>query len=411
MSFDTDVAIVGAGPYGLSLAAHLRARRVNFRIFGEPMRFWRDLPDGINLKTPATSTNVFVPERGHTFPEWCRQRGLEDYEPCSMASFADYGLWMQRKFVPEIEHVKVAKISRDDDGFVTSLDNGETVRAKQVVVATGLSYLASVPAVLQHLPPGLLKHTSILSDFSQFKGKRVAIVGGGASAIEAGALVHEVGGKPEIFVREPHVVIYDRTPRKRSLGDRILRPSSPIGNGAVPFVVAQLPLFTYMLPDAKRLRLLNVFAPPSAPWWIKDRVVGIVPISTSHEIVAAREVQDCVRLTIRSKATRERDEDFDVVIAGTGYEKDVAKLAFLDTGIVDKIQTFEKAPILSMNFESSVQGLYFIGPMSELSFGPLSRFVAGASFSARTLTRHLRKQNLRRMPIINIPQRAFDRAT
>ncbi len=411
MSFNTDVVIVGAGPYGLSLAAYLRARRVNFRIFGEPMRFWRDLPHGINLKSPATSTNVFVPERGHTFSEWCRQRNLEDYEPCSMTSFADYGLWMQKKFVPEVEPVKVTNISRDEDVFVLLLENGETVRAKHVVVATGLSCLASTPSILQHLRPGLLKHTSILLDFSEFKGKRVAIIGGGASAIESGALVHEAGGMPEIFVREPHVVIYDRTSHKRSLRDRILKPSSPIGNGAVPFVIAKLPLLTHMLPNAKRLRLLNVFAPPSAPWWIKDRVVGLVPMSTSHTIMAAREIQSGVRLTIRSGNACERDDDFDAVIAGTGYKKDVAKLTFLDAGIVDQINKFEKAPILSMNFESSVRGLYFIGPMSELSFGPLSRFVAGASFAARTLSGHLRKQNSRRMTSINIPQRTFNSAS
>jgi hypothetical protein len=407
MSIDTDVAIVGAGPYGLSLAAHLRSRRVNFRIFGEPMRFWRDLPDGINLKSPATSTNIFVSDRGYTFTEWCRQRHLEDYEPCSMTSFADYGLWMQRKFVPEIEPVKVANLARDEDVFVISLDNSEIVKAKRVVVATGLSYLASTPNLLQHLRPELLKHTSLLSDFSEFKGKRVAIIGGGASAIESGALVHEAGGRAEIFVRDSHVVIYDRTPRQRSLRDRILRPSTAIGNGAMPLAMAKFPLLTYMLPSAKRLRLLDVFAPPSAPWWIKDRVVDIVPISTRHTIVAAREVQGSVQLTIRSQDAHERDEVFDTVIAGTGYEKDVARLSFLDSRILDQIQKIEKAPVLSMNFESSVKGLYFIGPMSELSFGPLSRFVAGAGFASRNLAGHLHRQNARRMPFINIPRPSF----
>lgn len=411
MTFDTDVVIVGAGPYGLSLAAHLRARRVNFRIFGEPMRFWRDLPDGINLKSPATSTNVFIPERGHTFPEWCRQRNLEDYEPCSMASFADYGLWMQRRFVPEIESVKVVNISRDGEVFRIAAENGATVKAKHVVVATGLSCLASTPGFLQHLQPPLLKHTSVVSDFSEFKGKRVAVIGGGASAIESGALVHEAGGMPEIFVRGSHVIIYDRTPRRRSLRERILRPTSPIGNGAVPFLIAKLPLLPHLLPTAKRLRLLNGYAPPSAPWWIKDRVANVVPISTRHEIVAAREVQGRVRLTIRSADALDREQDFDRVIAGTGYEKDITRLAFLDSGIVGKIGKIEKAPMLSMNFESSVKGLYFIGPMSELSFGPIARFVAGAEFTAKSLARYLDTQTSKRMLFVNIPRGAFNKAS
>src|SRR3974377_2226373 len=95
----THVAMVGAGPYGLSLAAHLRARDVKFRIFGEPMRFWRNMPVGVNLKSLAFATNIALPTPGYSYPEWCRQHGLEDFEPCTMQSFAAYGLEIQKRFV------------------------------------------------------------------------------------------------------------------------------------------------------------------------------------------------------------------------------------------------------------------------------------------------------------------------
>jgi len=328
-----------------------------------------------------------------------------------MASFADYGIWMQKKFVPEVEPMTVVRVARDEGSFAVSVENGMTVKARHVVIATGLSYLASTPRHLQHLGPNVLKHTSVLSDFSEFKGRRVAIIGGGASAIESGALVHEAGGKPEIFVRESDVIIYERTPRQRSLRDRILQPTSAIGNGAVPFAMATFPLLTYMLPDARRLRLLNGFVPPSAPWWIRDRVLNIVPMLTQHLIVAAKELDGGVRLTIRTADGSERDQDFDNLILGTGYEKDVARLAFLDAGIRNDISLIEKAPALSMNFESSVKGLYFVGPMSELSFGPISRFVAGAGFAARSLSRHLQRQNAHQMPIAGIQRRALNKAS
>src|SRR5215831_6422231 len=103
----TDVAIIGAGPYGLSLAAHLRARNIKYRIFGEAMRFWRNMPVGINLKSLAFATNIAVPKSGYSFPEWCRQHGLEDFEPCTMQSFSAYGLEMQKRFVPDVEEVLV----------------------------------------------------------------------------------------------------------------------------------------------------------------------------------------------------------------------------------------------------------------------------------------------------------------
>ena len=100
---ETDVAIVGPGPYGLSVAAQLRSRGVSCRVFGPPMKFSWDMPRGINLKSFAFATNLAVPESGHTFPEWCRARGLEDLEPCSMESFATYGLWIKDRFVSDVD--------------------------------------------------------------------------------------------------------------------------------------------------------------------------------------------------------------------------------------------------------------------------------------------------------------------
>ncbi|MBN9282616.1 MAG: FAD/NAD(P)-binding protein, partial [Hyphomicrobium denitrificans] len=152
-----DVVIIGAGPYGLSLAAHLRARGVNFRIFGIPMGFWRDLPAGINLKSPASSTNISVPKTPVTFSEWCRERGLEDYEPCSMESFANYGLWIQAHFVPNVELTKVTAIARTDRGFDITLDDGSELSAPHVIVATGLSYLDAIPAAFRELPQEISK--------------------------------------------------------------------------------------------------------------------------------------------------------------------------------------------------------------------------------------------------------------
>ena len=99
---EVDVAIVGSGPYGLSLAAHLRRRGVPYRIFGPPMKFWRTMPPGLNLKSFAFATSISVPEKGHSFPEWCRGRGLEDREPCTMESYAEYGMLMQQRFVPDL---------------------------------------------------------------------------------------------------------------------------------------------------------------------------------------------------------------------------------------------------------------------------------------------------------------------
>src|ERR1700685_219979 len=125
MAQATEVVIVGAGPYGLSLAAHLRKRGVRYRIFGDAMRFWRNMPEGVNLKSFAFATNIDVPARGTSFPEWCLRNGLEDFEPCTMQSFAAYGCEMQKRFVPDLEEILVTNIATRDREFVVSLASGE----------------------------------------------------------------------------------------------------------------------------------------------------------------------------------------------------------------------------------------------------------------------------------------------
>jgi cation diffusion facilitator CzcD-associated flavoprotein CzcO len=386
---DADVVIVGAGPYGLSLAAQLQKRQVDFRIFGQPMKFWRDMPIGINLKSPALGTNIYVPESGYTFPEWCRQRALEDFEPCTMQSFAEYGLWMQARFVPNIESEQVVNVSVAERGFGVTLSGGRRVNARRIIFATGLSYLTHIPEVLRGLPRELASHTYFLSDYSNFRGKEVAVIGAGASAIEAGALVQEAGGKAQVLVRGAEAVFHGRSDRVRPIIERIRLPMTVMGAGRRHWILQHFPLAVHFLPEARRVRFVQRYLGPASPWWIKDRVLGKVPIQVKSEVTAARLVGDRIRLTVRSEGHVEREMEVDRVIAGTGYDSDLDRLPYLDSALRERILRTERAPTLSVRFESSVKGLYFVGPMSAMSFGPLFRFVAGANYTTRTLARHL----------------------
>ena len=116
----TDVVIVGAGPYGLSLAAHLRSRGVDFRIFGPPMQAWLDMSPGMYLKSFDFAVSVWAPEPGTRFVEWCRDRGIDSREPTEIALFARYGLWAQQHLVPELERSMVTGITGHDNRFVNN---------------------------------------------------------------------------------------------------------------------------------------------------------------------------------------------------------------------------------------------------------------------------------------------------
>jgi cation diffusion facilitator CzcD-associated flavoprotein CzcO len=280
-------------------------------------------------------------------------------------------------------------VSATSSGFEVTLANGMRVNARRVVFATGLSYFARLPEVLRELPPELATHTFFLSDYSVFRGKEVAVIGGGASAIEASALVREAGGTSQVLVREREAIFHGRTARVRPLLERIREPITVLGGGRKHWVLQELPFAVHFLPEARRVRLVKGYLGPASPWWIKDRVIGKVPIHPNSEVVAARAAGDRVQLTVRRAGEKERALEVDRVIAGTGYNVDLARLPYLDPELRRRIRQTERAPALSINFESSVKGVYFMGPASAMSFGPLFRFVAGAEFTTSMVARHL----------------------
>jgi hypothetical protein len=87
-----------------------------------------------------------------------------------------------------------------------------------------------------------------------------------------------------------------------------------------------------------------------------------------------------------------RKLDVDHVIAGSGFIIDVDRMHFLDPKLRAAVTRLERSPDLDANFQSSVPGLYFIGPTSAMSFGPLFRFVAGAEYTSRIVAASLASQ-------------------
>ncbi len=384
----TDVAIVGAGPYGLSLATHLAARGIDVRIFGQPMSFWLAMPDTINLKSFAFATNVFVPRKGFTFCEYCRAHDLEDVEPCSMASFAAYGLSVQRELVPGVEAVDVIAVRDGGGRFDLDLQNGEAVRARRVVVATGLSNLAYVPPELARLPAELVTHSSDHREYSAFAGKDVAVVGGGASALETATMLLEAGARPLLLVRAPEIEFHTKFDPRRSLRERFRAPNSVLGPGRKSWVLDRFPSLLHYLPEARRVRFTLGYLGPSGPWWLHDRFTGKVPHRLASVVTNAEATGGQVTLHVSEKKGQPRPLEFDHVIAGTGFDVNVDRLPFLEP-LRTRIRRVLRAPALSRNFESSVRGLYFTGASSALSFGPLFRFVAGGAYASPTIAAHI----------------------
>ena len=386
----TDVAVVGAGPYGLSAAAQLKSRGIDFRIFGQPMIFWQRMLPRINLKSPDFGTNIYTAEQGNTFVEWCKAKGYTRQEPIPMARFTEYGMDIQRRFLPMVETAEVANIRREGEGFAVSLGNGTRFRARKVISAVGLTHFANVPAPLDKLPRYFVSHTSHHSNYDGWAGKEVVVLGGGQSALEAAAALNEAGAKVRIAVRAPDVYFaWPPSEGPRPLRERLKMPASVLGPGWLNFSLQRAPLWPHLLPDAPRVRLTKNHLGPWGAWWVRQRVEGRIPVLGNVQVAGAREDGSRLRLTLQQTGGGERDLTVDHVVCGTGYVADVSRLPFLAPGLAAEIRRIETAPRLSRKFESSVRGLYFIGQAAALSFGPLFRFVAGAQYAAPTVARHI----------------------
>jgi FAD-dependent urate hydroxylase len=385
---ELEVAVVGAGPYGLSIAAHLKDRGASVRVFGPPMAFWRAMPATLNLKSFAFATNIAVPRPRFSFVEYCRARGLPDLEPNTMESFAEYGLWVQKTLIPDVDSLLVSRVRSIGDAFEVTRSDGQTLRARRVVVAIGLTGFAHVPESLSALPPERVTHSSVHRDFSSFRGKSVAVVGAGASAVEMATLLHEAGAKPLLIVRGGEVVFHTRFNPQRSLRERLRNPNSVLGPGRKSWALEHFPMALHFVPEAKRVRFTHRYLGAAAPWWIVDRFRGNVPVMLRSEVVHAQMEADQIRLDVREHGMP-RTVVVEHVIAGTGFQVDLDRIPFLDSSLRARLRRVERSPALSRHFESSVSGLYFVGTASALSFGPLFRFVTGASVAAPAVAKHI----------------------
>jgi thioredoxin reductase len=396
---DVDVAIVGSGPYGLSIAAHLAAVGVDHRIFGRPMRAWQSqMPAGMHLKSEGFASNLSDRDGRFTLAAHCTNTGLEygDYAvPVPLRTFVSYGLAFQQRFAPNLEMNDVVAVGTTPAGFLLRLATGEELRARRIVIAVGVGHFAHMPEFLAKLGPQFASHSSAHADLSTLKGQDVTVIGAGQSALESAALLHENGADVRVVIRGLSVAWNpDPEPLPRPLARRLRRPMSGLGPGLRPWFYSTRPDVFYHLPLATRVHAVRTVLGPAGAWWLRERVLGRIPLLLGHTVRAAEAKDGRVRLQIANGHER-IDLSSDHVVAGTGYRVDLRRLAFLEAELRSGIRHVAHSPVLSPSFESSVPGLYFVGLAAAHHFGPVMRFVYGAGFTARRLTAALTRTSSR----------------
>lgn len=404
MSDLVDVTIVGAGPYGLSLAAHLRAAGVRFRQFGQPMRLWTEhMPAGMFLKSQGFASNLSDPGGTHTLGAFCRATGREygDYGvPVSLETFTAYGAWFQEQQAPDLERTLVTELARDGDGYRISLATGETLRSRQAVVAIGVRHFAHLPRSLAGLPSERCTHSSDHADLRGFRGRDVIVVGAGQSALETATLLHEHGAKVRVLVRGRSLVWNgDPLSPDRSLLRKLREPEAGLGSGWSTWFYSTQPKLFRQLPSSQRILRARTALGPAGAWWLRPRLEGKLSVLLGHSVTGAQVTDDGVTLSVRTPDGGTRELATEHVIAATGFRPDVNRLSFVEQGLRARLRTVGDAPWVGQDFQTSAPGLYLAGPAVASSFGPVMRFVYGADYAARAVARRIVTRSRRSRPV------------
>jgi len=390
----TDVAIVGAGPYGLSVAAHLRRAGVSVRQFGLPMHLWRTkMPHGMYLKSQGFASNLSDPDAEFTLSTFCRATGrpYADYGlPVPLEDFVAYGAWFQASQGLDVEEVLVTGLAAAGGGYELTLSDGSTAWAGQVVLAIGVEHFGYLPAQLAGLPTSVCTHSSAHTDLTVFRGQRVAVIGAGQSALESAALLHESGAAVQLVMREDEIA-WNGPPLAldRPLPQRLREPEAGLGSGWSTWFYSRCPGLFRHLPESTRVHRARTALGPAGASWLRGRVEGEFPVLRGHAVDSAAAGPGGVTLRLIARSGELAEVSADHVIAATGYRPDLRRLAFLDESLRRRLDTVAGTPVVDRGYESSAPGLYVVGPAVAPTFGPVMRFVYGADYAAAAVARRV----------------------
>jgi FAD-dependent urate hydroxylase len=383
------VAIIGAGPFGLSAAAHLAGAGIELIVFGEPMKFWHSrMPKGMLLRSAWYASSISDPARTLGLEAYERAHRVPISVPIPLQHFLNYGMWFQGQSVPDLQRRRVVRVEHSGTGFQLLLEGNERCLVERVIVAAGIEDFSYTPPVFQpgRLTDQFVSHSSRHRDFSRFAGQEVVVIGAGQSALEGGALLSEADARVEIVARGPRIHwLTGKTHLQRGLkgADRLLRCRADVGPPILTHIVSRPSL---LKPFPRRIRnwmVLRAIRPAGAQW-VRPRL-SKVRITTAREVVAAEKLDGRIKLTLSDQSHRIVDH----VILATGYRVDISRYDFLAPELLAGIRRMQGYPLLGIGLESSVPGLHFLGAPSAWSFGPLMRFVSGTEYSSRALTAHI----------------------
>lgn len=392
-----DLVIVGAGPYGLSVAAHAAAHGLNLRTFGRPMESWHAMPSGMFLKSEPWASHLSDPACAYGLDAYATTQGVraEHGVPLPVGFFAAYGDWFARQAVPALDERMIASVAPRAEGFEVVTEDGESLRTRTVAVAVGVLPFMEIPGPLRGLPRRYVTHSSHHGELDGFAGRDVTVVGAGQAALETAAILTEQGAAVRILARSDRLNWNTLPPAlDRGLWQSLRAPHTGLGCGWHNRLYAETPGLFRRLPAPTRERIFDSALGPAGAWWLRERFTAVSDVRLGRHIVSAAPTgDDRLRLEVagpEGTTTLETDH----VIAATGFTPSLARADVLAPELRGSLRTVGSggAPEVGAHFESSRPGLFLAGLLTAPSYGPSMRFVFGADYTAGRLVRGVRQR-------------------
>jgi cation diffusion facilitator CzcD-associated flavoprotein CzcO len=372
--------IIGAGPFGLSLAAQVAHDQIDHLVLGTPMGFWEsNMPEGMYLRSECDWHLDPLDEDTIEAYLMSQQLTPSDVLPLSLPFYLGYARWFQaRKQIAPLD-CRVQRLDKRDGQFVASLDDEQQISAQNVVLALGFEYFRHVPDdLLEILPHGRYSHTCDTVDLASFRGKRVLIVGGRQSAFEWAALLLEQGA------------------RAVHLSHRHASPAYAIADWTWvnPLVSAMVdnPGWFRGLPVAEQdgviQRMWGEGRLKVEPWLEERLASDAVTISPRTRLSSCTELPSgelYIQLDDGQSFT------VDHIILATGYKVRLERIPLLEQGnLLPQIETRNGFPALDTHFQTSVPGLSITSMAASQDFGPFFGFTGAVRTSARLIAAGLK---------------------
>ena len=381
----TDLLIIGAGPFGLALAAQAQHENIEHVIVGKAMEFWNaNMPRGMLLRS-ACDWHL-DPQDVHTIEAFLQSQGKspKDVEPLSLDFYLTYTDWFQKQKNIQSLPVYIDRLDTSNEHFVATTVKGDVITAKNVVLAPGFRHFAHIPEDLKaKLPAGSFEHTCEYVDFSDAANKRYLIIGGRQSAFEWAALLLEAGAA-EVHLSHRH--------------------ASPA------YAVADWswvkPLVDNMVDDPNWFRRLSQKEKDDISYrmWSEGRL-KIEPWLESRlrservKVWPHTEIVNCLRNKsgeLEVELTNGETITVDKLVLATGYKVDIARLPILTAGnLLEQIETRNGFPVLDDHFQTSVPGLFITSMPATQDFGPFFGFTNSVRTSARLIIAKLCSESAR----------------